>query len=178
MSTLIAPSPPSSDTAPRRFDAAPRSGLGRPNFARLLEGAWLRGHTGHRLRIGDFVLKCENCLPQQGDGPLFALRKAFARFVSLLRLMASWSAEQAQDGAVNWGICNEGAIVECSGEIIAKVERCAVPECRRQGFVDADFEREDFGNAKSALHLPGIESVNAFDALPKPLGTTPLLFRR
>jgi hypothetical protein len=178
--SLAAPSPPSSHSMPCRqeIETAAHRGPERTNFGCRLGGFCLLGHPDDRLRIGDFLFKCENCLPQQGDRPRFALGKVFARFLSLLRLIASWSTNQAQDAAVECGVCNEGAGVECSGEIIPKVERRAVPECRRQGFVDASFEREDFRNAKSLQHVLGIESVNAFDALPKPLNATPLLFQR
>src|SRR5277367_879062 len=78
-----------------------------------------------------------------------------------------------QEGAAKRGICNKGAGVECRGLIIPQVGRCAVPECRRQGFVDGRFERED---RRCALpRFLGIESLKACDALLQPLDTPPLL---
>jgi hypothetical protein len=51
-----------------------------------------------------------------------------------------------------------------------------VPKRRQQGFVHGRFERDDFGDAKSLLHILGIESLNVADALLKPLDPAPLLF--
>src|ERR1700674_4451204 len=80
-----------------------------------------------------------------------------------------------QDGAVKRGICDEGAGGECRGLIVPHVCGRAVPECRRQGFVDGRFERDEFGVAKSLLHFLGIESLKACDALLQPLDMTLLL---
>src|SRR5271169_629230 len=78
-----------------------------------------------------------------------------------------------QDGAAKRGICKKGAGVECRGLIIPQAGRRAVPECRRQGFVDGRFERED---RRGALpRFLRIESLKAGDALLQPLDTTPLL---
>jgi hypothetical protein len=77
-----------------------------------------------------------------------------------LRIMTSWSANGTHDGADKGGICNE-AVIERRREVIPQVGGRAVPECRRQGFVDGLFEREDFGDAQSLLHFLGIESVEA-----------------
>jgi hypothetical protein len=190
--SLIAPSPPSSHTTPHRFeiDAAPPSGLERPNFACLLGGfgqlatrwrvirisnafRFLR-RLYDRLRSGNFVFKCANRLPQQDDRSLPALRKILARLVSL-RIVSCWSTNWTQGSAAKRGICDEGAGVEFRGEIIPHVCARAVPECRGQGFVDGRFERDDFGVAKSLAHFLIIESLKACDALLQPLDTTPLL---
>src|SRR5271169_1619380 len=97
-----------------------------------------------------------------------------ARFVNL-RIVSSWSTNWTQNGAAKRGICNKGAGVECRGLIVPHVCGRAVPECRRQGFVDGRFEREDLGVAKSLPHFLGIESLKACDRLLQPLDTTPLL---
>jgi len=52
-------------------------------------------------------------------------------------------------------ICNERAGVECRGLIILHVCGRAVPERRRQGFVDGRFERENFGGCQIASALSG-----------------------
>ena len=67
-------------------------------------------------------------------------------------------------------------MVERRGAIVPHVCGRAVPKCRGQRFVDGRFEREDFGDAKSLLHLLGIESLKVPDALLQPLYATPLLF--
>jgi hypothetical protein len=81
-----------------------------------------------------------------------------ARFVSL-RIVSCWSTNWTQGGAAKRGICDEGAWVELRGDVKPHVCGRAVPECRRQGFVDGRFERDDFGVAKSLPHFLGIESL-------------------
>jgi hypothetical protein len=127
-----------------------------------------------RLRLGDFGFKCADRFPQQGDRPLLALGKILARFLNL-RFAPSWSVNGTHDRAGQRGSCNEGAAVERRGEVIPHVCGRAVPKCRRQGFVDGRFEREDFGDAHSPLHILGIKSLQALHALLQPLDTTPLL---
>src|SRR6516165_11760045 len=94
------------------------------------------------------------------------------RFVSL-RIVSSWSTNWTQDGAAKPGICNDGVGLEYRGLIIPQVCKRAVPECRRQGFVDRRFEREDRRGA--LLRLLRIESLKACDALLQAIDTTPLL---
>jgi hypothetical protein len=124
------------------------------------------------LHLGDFGFKCANRFPQQGDRPLLALGKILARFLNL-RIVFSWFADGTH-GADKGGICNEAGI-ERRREVIPHVGGRAVPECRRQGFVDGLFEREDFGDAQSLLRFPEIESLEALDALLQPLDTPALL---
>ena len=88
-----------------------------------------------------------------------------ARFVNL-RIVSSWSTNWTQDGAAKRGICNKGAGVECRGLIIPQVCGRAVPESRRQGFVDGRFEREDRRGA--LLRFLRIESLKARDTLLQP----------
>src|SRR6516162_8031541 len=95
-----------------------------------------------------------------------------AHFVSL-RVVSSCSTNWTRDGAAKRGIGNNGVGVECRGLIIPQICRRTVPECRRQGFVDCRFEREDRRGA--LLRLPRIESLKACDALLQTLDTTPLL---
>jgi hypothetical protein len=45
----------------------------RPNFLDLLSNFWFRRRHYDRFRIGDFVFKCADRFPEQGDGPLLAL---------------------------------------------------------------------------------------------------------
>jgi hypothetical protein len=93
-----------------------------------------------------------------------------------LRIVSSWSTNWAQDGAAKHGICKMGVGVECCGLIVPQVCRRAVPECRRQGFVDSRFEREDGRGA--LLRFLRIESLKACDAFLQPLDATPLLSDR
>jgi hypothetical protein len=72
-----------------------------------------------------------------------------------------------------WPLCNEAGGVECRGLIEPHVCGRAVPERRRQGFIDGRFQCDDFGIAKS-LFL-GIESLEVGDALLHPLDTAPPL---
>jgi hypothetical protein len=94
------------------------------------------------------------------------------RLVSF-RIVSPCSTNWTQDAAAKRGICKKGAGVQCRGLIIPQVGRRAVPECRRQGFVDGRFERE---NRRGALpRFLGIESLKTGNALLQPLNTTPFL---
>src|SRR5215469_14580335 len=94
------------------------------------------------------------------------------RFVSL-SIVSSRSTNWTQDRGAKRGICNNGVGVECRGLIKPQVCRRAVPECRRQGFVDRRLERED--RRGPLLRLLRIESLQACDALLQALNTASLL---
>src|ERR1700686_3929228 len=95
-----------------------------------------------------------------------------ARVLSL-RIVSCWSTNWTQDGGAKRDICQKRAEVECRGLIVPQVGGRAVPERRRQGFVDGRFEREDRRGALA--RFLGIESLKTGNALLQPLDATPLL---
>jgi hypothetical protein len=106
--------------------------------------------------------------------PKRATKGISARFVNL-RIVSCWSTNWTQGGPAKRGVGDEGAWVELRSEVIPQVCGRAVPKCRRQGFVDGRFERNDFGVAKSLPYFLGIESLQACDALLQPLDPALLL---
>ena len=127
----------------------------------------------HRLYdrscIGNFLFKCADRFPEQGERPLLVLREISAHFVSL-RIASWWSTDWTQDGAAKRG---QGGRVKCRGLIVPQVCRRAVPKCRRQGFVDGRFKLNDCRGALARFQ--GVECLKSSDALLQPLDATPLL---
>jgi len=74
----------------------------------------------------DFFFKRPDCLPEEGDRPLFTLGKMLACFLNL-QIVSSWSTNGTRDGAAKRGVCDEGAGVEYRGQIVPHVRGCAVP---------------------------------------------------
>jgi hypothetical protein len=61
--------------------------------------------------------------------------------------------------AAKRGICNKRVEVKCRGLIVPQVCGRAVPECRRQGFVDGRFELKDDAVRPTGGRTSGLRSA-------------------